>query len=148
MTIRRMEEKDVDAVTSLEAACFHDPWPKNQIEYEKKENPCSVILVAEEDNQIVGYIDFMITFDSATINRVCVLPSFRRKGLGLQLLEEMKKICKEQKDEVCWITLEVRASNEAAIRCYEKNGYERITVKRHYYSDGEDAIYMVRSIVL
>ena len=148
MKIRKMEEKDIDSVSQLEADCFFDPWPKSQIEYEIKENPCSVCLVAEEDNQIVGYIDFMITFDSATINRVAVSPSFRNKGLGFTLLEEMKNICKLQEDEVSWITLEVRASNESAIRLYEKNGYERITVKKKYYKDGEDAIYMVRSIII
>ncbi len=148
MIVRKMEEKDIDSVTDLEAECFLDPWPKSQIEYEIKENPCSVVLVAEEDEKIVGYIDFMITFDSATINRVAVLPKHRNKGLGFRLLEEMKSICKEQEDEVAWITLEVRASNESAIRLYEKNGYEKITVKRKYYKDGEDAIYMVRSILL
>lgn len=143
-----MEERDIEAVTALEAACFNDPWPRSQIEYELKENPCSVILVAEEDGRVVGYNDFMITFDSATINRVCVDPNARRNGIGFALLEEMKRICQSQEDQVCWITLEVRASNQAALKCYEKNGYERITVKRHYYSDGEDAIYMVRSILL
>ncbi len=148
MEIRRMKEMDIEQVASLEASCFSDPWPLSQIEYELKENPCSVVLVAEGNKKIVGYIDFMITFDSATINRVCVLPSFRRKGIGFALLNEMKEICNEQKDEVAWITLEVRSSNEAAIRCYEKNGYERVTIKRHYYADGEDAIYMVRSILL
>ena len=34
-----------------------------------------------------------------------------------------------------------------AIKLYEKNGYEYITTKPHYYDDGEDAIYMVRSLV-
>lgn len=145
--IRQMEEKDIKAVTALEAACFHHPWPEEQIIYELHENPCSTILIAEEDGVFAGYLDFMITFDSATINRIAVYPIHRRKGIAFQLLERMTKICKSQEEPVSWITLEVRKSNSGAIALYESNGYERITIKPHYYDDGEDALYMVRSII-
>lgn len=145
--LRKMTEADIPPVTALEQASFAHPWPEREIRYEITENPCSVIYIAEKDGEIVGYLDFMITFDSATINRICVLPAHRKQGIAYALLEQMVKECKAQEEEVDWITLEVRKSNEAAIKLYEKNGYEYVTTKPHYYDDGEDAVYMMRSIV-
>jgi ribosomal-protein-alanine N-acetyltransferase len=137
LKIRAMREEDVQAVAQLESACFENPWPEKEIEYELKENPCSKILVALIDETVVGYLDFMITFDSATINRLGVTPTERQKGVSQGLLDKM----------VEFITLEVRAANLPALSLYRKNNWEQITVKKHYYDDGEDAIYMVRSIL-
>jgi len=142
-----MREEDVQAVAQLESACFANPWPEKEIEYELKENPCSKILVALIDEAVVGYLDFMITFDSATINRLGVTPTERQKGIAQGLLDKMVEIAKRQKERVKFITLEVRAANLPAISLYRKNDWEQITVKKHYYDNGEDAIYMVRSIL-
>ncbi len=144
--IRKIKEEDVLAVANLEAGCFIDPWPEKQIRYEMKENPCAKVYVALLEDEVVGYLDFMITFDSATINRICVNESYRRKGIAQALLNKMVEVCKKQKDRVDFITLEVRSSNEKAISLYRKNGWEEIVKKPHYYEDGEDAIYMVRSL--
>ena len=46
-----------------------------------------------------------------------------------------------------FFTLEVRASNTAAIALYTKVGFEKVTVKTGYYKDGEDAIYMVKGLI-
>ena len=56
------------------------------------------------------------------------------------MIEDLKE------NEVLFSTLEVRTSNENAIKLYKKFGYEKITIKEKYYKDGEDAIYMVRGI--
>lgn len=144
--IRKIKESDVQAVANLEAASFLSPWPEEQIRYEMKENPCSYVYVASLDDEIVGYLDFMITFNSATIDRICVNEVQRRKGIAQALLDKMIEVCKKQEDRVDYITLEVRMSNSAAIALYEKNEWMRITTKPHYYSDGEDALYMVRSL--
>lgn len=144
--IRKIKESDVQAVANLEAASFLSPWPEEQIRYEMKENPCSYVYVATLDDEVVGYLDFMITFNSATIDRICVNEVQRRKGIAQALLDKMIEVCKKQEDRVDYITLEVRMSNKAAIALYEKNEWMRITTKPHYYSDGEDALYMVRSL--
>ena len=131
----------------LESACFHDPWPLEQVIYESKENPVANLYSATIDDEVVGYIDFFITFDSASIARICVADEYRRNGIAKTLIEKMVEVCKKQKEPVENITLEVRESNEAAIKLYEKNGFKTITKKKMYYSDGEDAIYMVRCIL-
>ncbi|MDD5884657.1 MAG: ribosomal protein S18-alanine N-acetyltransferase [Erysipelotrichaceae bacterium] len=146
--IRALKKEDVPAVAMLESACFSTPWPEEQIEYERSGNPCAKVLVAvSKDGDLQGYLDFMITFDSATINRICVAESERHQGIATALLNRMVEIAKAQKEKVEFITLEVRASNETAHRLYQKLGWQDVTRKPHYYDDGEDAIYMVRSIL-
>ena len=148
MIIRRMKKRDILSVVALEEACFPDPWMEGQITYELMTNPCSISLVCEEDKKIVGYLDFMITFDSGTINRLAVHPDHRQKGIATALINAMVDICQHQKEEVDYITLEVRKSNKAAIALYFKLGWERVVFKKHYYRNGEDAIYMMRSIIV
>ena len=145
--IRAMRNEDILAVTSIEMGAFSEPWPEKEIRYELHENPVSKLYVATIDNEVVGYLDFMITFDSATINRVAVDAEYRQKGIGQALLDKMIDVCHKQKDAVEFITLEVRPSNTAAQALYLKNGWKQVTVKKGYYSNGEDAIYMIRSIL-
>lgn len=143
-TIRRMEEKDIEEVAKLEKECLASPWNETQLRYELMENPVANLLVLEKEAGIVGYIDFFITFDSASIARIAVTQSERRKGYAKALLKDMERICRDNKVE--FLTLEVRTSNEAARKMYEDNGYEYIVKKKAYYDDGEDAEYMVRCL--
>ena len=147
VAIRKIEPSEAEAVFELEKACFHASWPLEEIKYELNENPCSILLGVYENETLVGYIDFMITFDSATINRICVEKEKRNKGYAMLLLQEMEKACKSQADPVEFITLEVRESNSSAINLYHKAGYSDVTIKKMYYSDGENAIYMMRSLL-
>jgi ribosomal-protein-alanine N-acetyltransferase len=146
--IRKMREGDIQAVASLEMGAFLESWPEKQIVYELHENPVAKLYVATLEDEVVGYIDFMITFDSATINRLAVNEEYRKRGIGQALLDKMVEVCRKQKEPVSWITLEVRPSNTAARNLYLKNQWSQVTIKKGYYSDGEDALYMVRSIIV
>lgn len=147
MIIRKAEKKDFEQVYEIEQSCFKDPYPRKHLEYEFYENPINMILVAEDNNKIVGFNNFLITFNSASIVQVAVIPSYRKQGIATKLLSEMENSFPKDKDDVVeFVTLEVRKSNEAAISLYKKNGYEVIVDKKHYYADGEDALYMVKRI--
>lgn len=146
-TIRRLRKEEAKDIEELEQKSFHSPWPLEEIEYELISNPCSIVLGLFDEDGLCGYLDFMITFDSATINRICVLERKRKKGYATLLLKEMERICKGQEEPVEWITLEVRESNVPAQSLYRKMGYMDITVKKMYYEDGENAIYMMRSLL-
>ena len=149
MIIRKVNKEDFEQVYEIEQSCFKDPYPRKHLEYEFFENPVNVILVAEEDKKIVGFIDFMITFNSATIVQIAVIPEYRNRKIATLLLKEMENTFpKDIEDVVENVTLEVRKSNEIAVNLYKKNGYETIVEKKHYYPDGEDAIYMVKRILL
>lgn len=140
--------KDFEQIYDIEQACFVEPYTREQLMYEFSENPLNKILVAFDEDNIVGFVDYMITFNSATISQIAVLPNYRKKGLGSKLLEEMEKsFPKEIDDIVETITLEVRESNINAISFYKKNGYENVVIKKHYYKNGENAVYMIKRLL-
>lgn len=149
MIIRRVKKEDFEQVFALEQSCFKDPYPRKHLEYEFSSNPVNIFLVAEDEKQIVGFIDFLITFNSATIVQIAVKNEYRNKGIATMLLKEMESTFPKDIDDVVEnVTLEVRETNKAALNLYKKNGYEIIVTKKHYYPDGEDAIYMVKRMLL
>ena len=133
---------DLDTLLMMEEKCFISPWDKGMILYELNENPVSNLFVAELNNQIVGFYDYWVTFDSATISQIAVLPEYRRKGIGEMMLKEIVDDCYAKR--VLTITLEVRQNNVAAQNLYKKLGFKEILVKKAYYSNGDDAVYMIR----
>ena len=144
---RLAQKKDFEAVLALENECFKEPYSRKELEYEFNENPVNKIIVAEDDGMVIGFIDYLITFNSATIMQVAVTKNYRSIGIATQLLSEMENsFPKEIEDLVETVTLEVRVSNKAAVNLYTKNGYKIVVVKSHYYKDGENAIYMVKRL--
>lgn len=142
--IRPVKESDLKALTNLEELCFVAPWKEKDVLYEIKENPVATFYVLEVDNKVMGFIDFWITFDSATLAQIAIHPSYRGKGLAKLLMDEMIKDCHANK--VDFITLEVRTGNEKAIKMYEKYKFETILTKKQYYTNGDDAYYMIRKV--
>ena len=144
-----MEEKDLPLVLEMEQICFKDPWTIEALNYEFHENPYSrqIVLKSIDDEMnetLIGFCIYWITFDSATICQIAIHPSYRRKHLGSSLLKEMLDDCFARRAE--FVTLEVRKNNESAIEFYKHNGFEVVTIKPHYYNDGEDAYYMLRKV--
>lgn len=146
MEIRVASKLDLDSIVEIEEESFSVPFKRDDILYELENNPFSKTLVIEDgDKKIYGYIIFWITFDSATINRIAVRKNKRNRGFAGFLLQNAEKMRK--KNDVEMVTLEVRASNVPAISLYEKYGFLKITVKKQYYEDGEDAIYMMKGLI-
>ena len=144
---RLAKQEDFEQVLEIENECFKQPYSRKELEYEFNENPVNKIIVAESEGKIIGFIDFLITFNSSTIMQVAVTNKFRGQGIATQLLSEMEhSFPKEIDDVVETITLEVRESNEAAKALYLKNGYELVVVKKNYYKDGENALYMLKRL--
>ena len=148
--IRDMEDRDLDQVMEIENTCFLRPWKMSDILYEMHENPVSNVWVIEYSNasfglkQVVGFVDYWVTFDSGTICQIAVHPDIQRSGVGSELLNEVFKDALAKK--VRTLTLEVRASNEKAINFYKKHGFYVSHTKPGYYSNGEDAIYMIKEV--
>ena len=144
-TVRPMKESDLNVVMYLENTCFVAPWGLKDVKYELNDNPVSNLWVIESDlTGIVGFVDYWITFDSATVCQICINPVYQRKGLGSILIEEMIKDCRTE--NVRNITLEVRDHNVAAIKLYEKHGFKKTIVKEGYYTNGDNALYMIKEL--
>ena len=148
----KSNSKEISEVKEVELTSTYDVLKEKDLAYEINENPVSNFLVLKNsNNNVIGYIDYWITFDSSTIFKIVIKDTYRNKGLGYFLLNETIEILKkyedkEDKTKLLYITLEVRKSNLSAISLYHKCGFKEITIKRGYYEDGEDAIYMVKDL--
>ena len=104
--------------------------------------PNTVFLVAEENNKILGYIGMYLSIDEGEITNVAVSPEMRCHGIGGMLLAEAKKEAESR--SVGRIVLEVRCSNDSAIRLYERNGFVNYGVRKGFYElPKEDAYIMI-----
>lgn len=144
--IRKAKISDLEAIKEIEDESFINPFTKEDLLYEISQNPVSNFLVLEKDGLVVGFIDYWVTFDSATIDQIAVKKSERNQGFAKILLEKSINDIKEL-GEVSFFTLEVRASNEPAINLYKSFDFQKVTIKEKYYDDGEDAIYMIKGLV-
>lgn len=144
--IRKAKINDLEAIKEIEDESFRNPFTKEDLLYEISQNPVSNFLVLEKDSKVIGFIDYWVTFDSATIDQIAIKKSERNQGFAKILLEKSINDLKEL-GEVSFFTLEVRASNEPAINLYKSFGFQKVTIKEKYYDDGEDAIYMIRGLV-
>lgn len=124
----------------------HDPGNINTFYYDFVENPFSIIYFYYFDEKLVGYLDFWITFDSATINKIAILPDFRRKGIAEKLMNKMFDDIRKECGQESFVSLEVRKSNVVAQSLYSKLGFSTYTTKVGYYSNGEDALGMGRMV--
>ena len=140
-----MREPHVAAIAALEAANFSAPWDEASVRAEL-ENPLALWLVAvEEDGTVLGYVGSQSCFEDADILNVCVAPAARRQGVAEALMLELEARLAPKGVEK--ITLEVRASNEPAIRLYEKLGYTQVGVRKGYYEKPrEDALILQKEL--
>jgi len=106
---------------------------------------CNDLLVADIGGKVVGYV---VTMDvdkfTGKIVSIAVRKEFRRRGIGEALLR--KAIERLRAKGKIKIALEVRISNIPAQELYKKLGFKIVGTIPGYYSDGEDAYYMVLSL--
>lgn len=137
--ITRFEQSHVQAVAQIEQACFADPWTEDGLR-EELDNSCARFLTAvTADGTVAGYIGCHTVLDEGYIANVAVLPVFRRQGIGRQLVRTLL----ERSKDLAFVTLEVRASNAAAIALYTECGFQSVGVRKKFYSHPtEDALLM------
>lgn len=139
VTFRKMTVKDVDAVAEIEFNSFSLPWTLEDFWYETVRNDSESIVV-ELDGKIVAYACAWISYGDADVANIAVEKSYRGQGIGGKLFAEIIRRVKLR--GVHGVTLEVRVSNTAAIKLYEKFGLRGVGVRKGYYEDGEDALIM------
>ena len=144
MDILKVSHSDLDKILQIENESFIKPFKKENFLYELNENPFSRFYKLVIDNEIIGFLLLYVTFDSSSIVQIAIKKDKRNQGFAEFLLQNVEKLL--IKEEVNFITLEVRVSNIPARKLYKKLGYEEINIKKGYYEDGEDAIYMVKGI--
>jgi ribosomal-protein-alanine N-acetyltransferase len=144
-----MRIQDVDVVLGIETLCFPSPWSRQQFVDEIQCNPLSrpmVIRKREGDGYaILAYCVCWVVAGELHVNNIAVHPDYRRQGCGEWLMRWALALADESGCKR--IVLEVRTSNEGAIRLYRKLGFEVLGTAPGYYEDsGEDAYIFVKKV--
>jgi len=153
-TIRYAEGSDIASVMNVNAETLPEHYSE-YFYYEILNEFPETFIVAELGGQVVSYIMCRVEYGLSVIRRfglarkghiisIATMPAHRGKGVGTALIqramEEMKKSgCKE-------VFLEVRVTNDEAVRLYRKLGFEVTGTMQGYYKDGESAYLMAQQL--
>ena len=142
LEIRRLTYADLPQVIAIERRAFPTPWSLAMFVLELSK-PSGICLAATREGALVGYL-VCSRYDTVWhIMNVAVDDRFLRQGIATALIERLLELADGPGEQY---TLEVRTSNDAAIRLYEKFGFRSAGRRRGYYHDNrEDALIMWRT---
>ncbi len=140
--IRRADSADVSAIAAVEHGAFSDPWTLAGIR-EMVEASGNRAFVAEVSGEVVGYVLARAVRSEGEILNLAVLPPFRRRGLGGELLDA--GLAWLEGDGAKEVYLEVRESNDSALALYRARGFRPVGMRTDYYRNpSEDALVLRR----
>lgn len=140
ITVRQINDSEIDAVHKIEQESFSQPWTK-QMMLDANNAEKSVILAAKEDNVILGYATAHYVLDEGYLDNLAVKAGCMSNGVGTKIMQSLIDWCKEH--SLAFLTLEVRQSNTAARHLYEKMGMKQVGYRKNFYSKPqEDAVLM------
>lgn len=142
--IREMTIDDLDQVMIIEKESFNEHWKRKDFEYEISENAFSNMVVYEKENKILGILGYYILFDDAQITTIATLKEARGQGIATELMEYLIEDCNKKQCSV--LSLEVRKSNSKAQNLYKKFEFIEMNIRKGYYEDGEDALFMMKAL--
>ena len=139
--IKKADVTYLDRIYEIECLSFTMPWSQEAIKEELSSLDFSRYFVLELENTTVAYSGYWRIIEEGHITNVAVHPDYRHNGYGELLMCGMIEDAIEH--GVIAMTLEVRVSNENAIKLYEKVGFVIEGIRPKYYTDnGEDAYIM------
>jgi [ribosomal protein S18]-alanine N-acetyltransferase len=130
---RVIDPEDLDEVAALEAASFTNPWTRDMLARELSHSDVARVYgLRGPDGRLLAFCACWIVFEELHINTLAVAADRRRQGLATRLLDHV--FTEAVAAGVRRATLEVRRSNEPALRLYERLGFTVTAVRRGYYS--------------
>ena len=144
-SLRPMMEADLPRIHRIELASYDYPWTQGNLA--DSLHAGYSMWVREAEGEVIGYYAMMAAAGEAHLLNLTIAPSWRRHGLGRDLLEHCVARARDHKAESLF--LEVRASNDAAIALYHSSGFVDLAVRRGYYparSGREDALIMKKDL--
>jgi len=148
--LRPFRPDDLSSVVEINRVCLPENYSAYFFMVVYKSCP-EAFIVAERDNKVVGYIMCRLEFGFSDLRRfrmvrkghvvsVAVMPDFRRRGIGKELVVSAMKALELHGGEECF--LEVRTANDEAVKLYKDMGFDTVRTVSHYYHDGADAFLM------
>ena len=140
ITIDFMTIEDIPFIMEIEKKCFDDSWAEDGFLRELENKKVAVYMVLRLDGVVRGYIGCWAILSEAHIIKIAIDPICQSKGLAsLLLLKFMREAISRGSH---WATLEVNENNAPAIKLYEKFGFTKVSVRKKYYNENEDAHLM------
>ena len=144
-----LSETDIDTVLDIEAVSFPSPWSRASFEGEIAEETSRSLVIKkkqqEEPDRVIAYLFFRLLQDEIYIMNLAVDPASRRCGVATFLIEYSLKQARKYGAKKAF--LDVRASNDSAIKFYKKMGFcEAGRRQRYYLETREDAVVMVKEM--
>jgi ribosomal-protein-alanine N-acetyltransferase len=139
--VQRLEsdfaDADVDAIVALEAESFTNPWSRDTLVWELRNSDVTRVYVLREDGErVAAFCVCWVIFDELHVNTLAVAPGSRRQGLGSILMRAA--MADAAAAGAVKATLEVRASNEAALALYRRLGFDIAARRPGYYSKPDE----------
>ena len=139
-----MDRELAEQVAQIERNCFSHPWTEEMLLEELDNLLSSWICALGENGVVLGYAGLSVVAGEGYINNIAVRQEYRKQGVASALLDVFLRFAQAQNLE--FLTLEVRLSNQAAKRLYMKHGFAQVGRRKDYYDDPkEDAILMTRT---
>ena len=136
--IRKAIDSDYTSITE-----YYREFDQNSVDL-FGDIPFSKLYVYEKDRKVVAFINYSIIYDRAEINYIYVDAKYRNEHIASELMDFMLEDCI---DNGCTnITLEVAETNVAGIKLYDKYGFEKKAIRKHYYKNC-DGLLMMKELV-
>lgn len=145
-TLRPMDFNDLAGVMYVEERAYPFPWTEGIFRSCLKVKYPSWVI--EKEGRLVGHGLAMIQVGECHILNITIDPDYQGQGLGRKLLQHFLQLSIKHDAQTAF--LEVRVSNEVALKLYESEGFHRIGFRKDYYKDAgnrEDAIVMAKELI-
>jgi [ribosomal protein S18]-alanine N-acetyltransferase len=143
--IRAMIDADVTGIMKIETRAYAFPWTAGIFRDCMGAGYCCHVL--ERNAEIIAYAVMSLGAKEAHILNICVSPDARGEGYGYALMDKLLALARQLRADMMF--LEVRPSNEAARRLYDKLGFNEIGTRRNYYpaeQGREDALILAKQL--
>ncbi len=129
-----MNEEHVEGVHAVFEECFSaEKWSVRSIREELTNQLARTFVMWDAlEEKVVGFINVHHVLGEGDLNDIAVTQSCRRKGLAARLMKAALKLAQEE--GISRYTLEVRESNQGAIRFYESFGFQKVGMRKNYYT--------------
>lgn len=124
-----LSESDLESVVAVEQTAYSHPWTLGNFRDALRTGYAAFKLEAGE--HLVGYMVAMQVIDEVHLLNITVAPAFQKQGWAQALLQYLKLWSLQQGAHCLW--LEVRQSNERALKLYQAFGFEQVGLRKDYY---------------
>ncbi|MCR6514384.1 MULTISPECIES: ribosomal protein S18-alanine N-acetyltransferase [Clostridium] len=139
LILKEMDESHILEVKAISDSSLKESWSLDSIKNELS-NSLATYIVGILDNKVIGFAGAWLIASEGQITNVSVSKDFRGQGIGFKIINELLKTLSSKGSKE--VTLEVRESNLAAQKLYEKCGFKNEGIRKNFYPDKENAIIM------